>query len=58
MVFSEKADNLKLLPNYSQEHPALLSQMKAPKHSVARLHARGISGAALSFILTRRLQKG
>lgn len=53
MVFSEKADNLKLLPNYSHEHPALLSQMKAPRRSVARLPARGISGAALSLILTR-----
>lgn len=56
MVFSEKDDNLKLLPNYSHEHPALLSQMKAPKRSVARLHARGISGAVLSFILTRAKQ--
>lgn len=56
MVFSEKADNLKLLPNDSHEHPALLSQMKAPKRSVARLHARGISGAAL--ILTRSERHG
>lgn len=47
MGFSEKADNLKLLPNYSHEHRALLSQMKAPKRSVARLHARRHRSRAL-----------
>lgn len=47
MGFTEKADNLKLLPNYSHEHRALFSQMKVPKCSVARLHARRLRSGAL-----------
>lgn len=54
MGFSEKADNLKLLPNYSHEHRALLSQMKAPKRSVARLHARRLRSRALAPIDPRK----
>lgn len=55
LYLKKKPGNLKLLPNYSHEQRALLSQIKAPKHSVARLH-----GAGLSFLLTctKWLQRG
>lgn len=55
MGFSEKADNLKLLPNYSHEHRALLSQMKAPKRSVARLHVRCLRRRAIVPIDPRKV---